>query len=308
LSPSPSCPVCGAKGSQLWAQAKDWEYRTSDETFHYYKCGDCGCLLIHPVPLKRLREIYPSNYYSFSGGKTSLVEEVKRRLDRAWLKRLASLVPGEGPLAALDIGGGTGWMLDELKAVEPRLTRTQVVDLDPAAAKEAKRKGHAYFNGPVETFKTQDKFHLILMINLIEHVKDPVAVLKKVRGLLAPGGVAFLKTPNIDSWDARLFRHRHWGGYHCPRHWVLFDAPSFRRALDKAGLKEHSLAYTQGAPFWALSVLIAWLGEAGLRRRGKEPLFRHALYAPLAAAFAALDLARGLFFKTSQMMITVKGR
>ena len=31
-----------------------------------------------------------------------------------------------------------------------------------------------------------------------------------------------MKTPNVEGLDAKLLRHRNWGGYHAPRHWVLF--------------------------------------------------------------------------------------
>ena len=61
---------------------------------------------------------------------------------------------------------------------------------------------------------------------------DPVLTLARIRDWLAPGGLLALETPNLDSWDARLFCARWWGGYHFPRHWVLFDPQSIRVALD----------------------------------------------------------------------------
>jgi len=42
-------------------------------------------------------------------------------------------------------------------------------------------------------------------------------------------GALVVETPNLDSWDARLFKETWWGGYHIPRHWTLFDANSLRR-------------------------------------------------------------------------------
>jgi len=41
-------------------------------------------------------------------------------------------------------------------------------------------------------------------------VRDPVAVLQKMSGMLAPDGLILIKTPNYDSLDARIFRHRNW--------------------------------------------------------------------------------------------------
>ena len=44
-------------------------------------------------------------------------------------------------------------------------------------------------------------------------------------------------TDNTGSLDFRIARRRHWGGYHFPRHWYLFDAPSLRLLAGAAGLR-----------------------------------------------------------------------
>lgn len=301
----PSCPICGPARLSPWAQARDLEYFTTPDTFQYLKCASCGSLLIHPVPFRQLSLIYPGNYYSFTGGKASLVEKVKQALDRRSLGRLLEKIPGKS-MDVLDVGGGTGWMLDLLKSADPRVSFTQVVDMDPKAGKRAKAKGHAYYQGPIESFKTGRKFHLVLLFNLIEHVKDPVGVLKKIERLLAPGGLLLVKTPNIDSLDARLFRRLNWGGYHCPRHWVLFNEAGFRKAAGKTRLKISSLAYTQGAPFWAQSVMMLLFRWRLIRYSRQKPLVCHPFFPLLAALFAGFDFLRGLFFKTSQMMVLLK--
>lgn len=302
---APACPICGSRKTYPWAQATDLEYFTTDQVFDYLRCDDCGTLFIQPVPAKELARIYPSNYYSFQEGNSSLVERVKQALDRRMFRRLLRSLPGER-LDVLDVGGGTGWMLDLVRQSDPRVAFTQVVDMDAKAKKRAVAKGHAYFQGTIERFSGPRKFHLVLMINLIEHVQDPVKVLQKVQKLLAPGGLLLIKTPNTDSWDARLFRRSNWGGYHCPRHWVLFDESSFKKALSRTRLELSSLTYTQGAPFWAQSVMMA-LRRMGLVSYAKEkPLVYHSLFGPLAALFAAFDILRGILFKTSQMFIVLK--
>jgi SAM-dependent methyltransferase len=303
--PPKSCLACGAPDPVFWAHATDVEYRTTDETFTYYRCRACSVLFIDPVPRQRLREIYPANYYSFAPGRRSLVQGFKDWLDRRLFRRLLKQLPGTA-LRVLDIGGGAGQQLDEIKALDRRVVLTQVVDIDPAATTQATRKGHAAFCGPVEQFETDTRFDLVLLLNLIEHVDDPAAVLTRVRGLLSANSVALVKTPNHDSLDARLFRHRHWGGYHCPRHWVLFDREGFLRLAARAGLAVKEFAYTQGAPFWTVSVL------AALARRGwvsitlQHPAMQHPLYSLLAAGFAALDMMRRLLgARTSQMFVVL---
>jgi SAM-dependent methyltransferase len=305
MSTPPHCLVCGSDRADFWARAGDEEYHTTDESFAFYRCRDCRVLFIDPVPADRLAEIYPANYYSFAARKRSLVGAVKDALDRRLFRRLLRQLPGAS-LRVLDVGGGTGVQLDQVRRADRRVTFTQVVDLDRAALEQAAAGGHATWHGPVEGFEPDGPFDLVLLLNLIEHVRDPGAILAKVRALLAPGGLVLLKTPNTDSLDAQLFRHANWGGYHCPRHWVLFDRTSFTRLAEAKGLCVREFAYTQGAPFWAQSVLFA-LARRGLASVTRQrPAMYHPLFPVLAACFAGLDLARArLGARTSQMFLVL---
>lgn len=312
-----TCLACGGARTSFWARAHDVEYHTSSDEFTFMRCEACGVLFIDPVPADRLREIYPSNYYSYAPGGQSLVHRIKGWLDRRFFRKILGRIGGKGAggggsvagggLRVLDIGGGAGWELSALRASDPRVKDTVVVDLDPGAAEVAQRNGHRYFCGPVEDFTSDEKFDLVMMLNLIEHVRDPGAVLRKVASILAPGGVVLVKTPNHDAWDARVFKDQSWAGYHCPRHWVLFTRESFTTLARQAGLQVKEVAYTQGAPFWTASVL-AWLAARGLVRVSRErPVFFHPLFGLLAAGFAALDFVRRPFAKTSQMFFVLGG-
>ena len=300
----PSCLSCGSPDAEVWATAKDLEYKTSDDAFTLLRCHACGVLFIDPVPRDRLAEIYPHNYYSFVEQKSGLVNSVKEFLDGRFFGKILRSLPGK-TLNALDVGGGAGWQLNVLRKVEPRIAFTQVVDIDPNAAALAGSNGHEYFCGPIEDFQTDKKFDLILLLNLIEHVENPRAVLGKIRELLSPTGCILIKTPNYDSLDARKFRNANWGGYHCPRHWVIFTRPSFTDLTLRAGLKVRSCSFTQGAPFWTTSVLF-WLDKKGIVSVTRSrPAMSHPLFAPLAALFAAFDFARKPFSKTSQMFFVL---
>jgi 2-polyprenyl-3-methyl-5-hydroxy-6-metoxy-1,4-benzoquinol methylase len=305
VSASPSCLVCAATSSEHWATAHDVEYATTADEFAYRRCRACGVLFIDPVPEARLSEIYPTNYYSYAAPGSSPVHAIKTLLDRRFFRAILQQIGGES-VAVLDVGGGAGWELRALRESEPRVVRTQVVDLDPGAQRLAEANGHRYFCGRIEDFETDEQFELIVLLNLIEHVKDPRLVMSKVRKLLAPGGLVLVKTPNWQALDARLFRHASWAGLHCPRHWVLFTRESFATLARDVGLGMRSASYTQGAPFWAASSL-AWLAARGLVRVSRErPVVYHPLFGLLAAAFAALDYMRRPFAKTSQMFFVLE--
>lgn len=295
-----NCLACGSDRVREWARARDVEYLTVPDTFAFVRCNACDALSLVDPPVHRLDEIYPPTYYSFGAGGTGVVSSVKDWLDRRWFRGVTRRLAGAN-LSALDVGGGAGHQLATLRRADRRVTRTTIVDLDGGAETAARAAGHEYVRTRFEDAAVRGPFDIVLLLNLIEHVADPLSVLRRARDLLAPGGVILVKTPNIESLDARLFRHRNWGGYHCPRHWVLFSASSFLRLVERAGLRVRRWSYTQGAPFWTVSVL-AWLSDRGLARVTRErPAWRHPLYAPLAAAFAALDFLRRPFSRLSQM-------
>jgi hypothetical protein len=132
-------------------------------------------------------------------------------------------------------------------------------------------------------------------------------VLIKIEKLLNPGGVVIIKTPNIESLDARLYKKSFWGGLHCPRHWVLFSENSFKTALEGSGLAIDKLKYTQGAPFWAISIMVKLKKWGKVKITKDKPMAYHPLMPFLHIMFAGIDFIRGgLGAKTSQMFIYLK--
>jgi 2-polyprenyl-3-methyl-5-hydroxy-6-metoxy-1,4-benzoquinol methylase len=300
------CPICKSITLVLWAKATDAEYcTTADELFSFYQCRDCLTLVLHPIPNDRLNVIYPKNYYSYAQSPRSIVQRIKLGLDKRWFRKVTWDLQGTD-LSALDIGGGAGLQLNVLRSADNRFNNTVVVDIDSTAEEEARRNHHSYFCGGIENYTTEKKYDVILMLNLIEHVESPVDMLKKAASLLSPQGKILLKTPNTDSLDARLFRHHNWGGYHCPRHWVLFTKESLERAIHSAGLNAYSITYTQGAPFWAVSVLFALKRLGLVSITAQRPAAYHPMLGLLTGAFAGFDFIRRYFSKTSQMFAVIK--
>lgn len=296
------CPVCKQSNISTWSVAKDYEYFTVKDEFTYYKCEDCGSVFIQPIPSDQLAKIYPANYYSFSNKSKNIVFQLKEWLDKQFFKKILHQIKNQ-EINVLDVGGGTGWILSTLKKIDKRISYTHIVDIDANAKSVAEKNGHTYFEGTIEKFNTDKQFHLILMLNLIEHVADPLAVLQKIQTMLSPGGIIVIKTPNTESWDARLYKRSYWGGLHCPRHWVLFSEKSFKILLHSTALEIKKLRYTQGAPFWAFSIIASLHRSKIITVSSKKPIIYHPLYAPVSAVFAVFDFIRRPFAKTSQMFV-----
>ena len=299
------CPVCQSIDTSAWSTAKDYEYHSTEKSYTYYHCHHCETIYIDPIPLDELKTIYPPNYYSFVEGGKNWAFHIKEWLDKKMFQKLLRQIKGD-TINVLDVGGGTGWLLNLLKKIDSRINITQVVDIDAGAKQQAESRGHLYFEGRMEEFKSDKQFHLILMLNLIEHVSDPVAVIHNATQVFAPGGIMLIKTPNTKSWDARVFKNTYWGGLHCPRHWIIFSKKSFRLLVEKTKLSVSALHYTQGGPFWAFSIIVYLSRKKILKVSRERPVIFHPLFPLISSLFAAFDFIRRPFARTSQLFITLK--
>jgi len=302
-----ACPVCGSQVTDFFARARDVEYLTTDEQYEYRFCRDCHCVFLLRPPSDQLSVIYPANYYSYrrETGETSLADKIKERLDRRLFNSLLNKLPGES-LSVLDVGGGSGWLLTLMRHICPRITETHEVDIDDTARDAAEKSGHVFHCCRVEKFSSDRQFDLILMLNLIEHVPDPAAVLTTMHKLLSPQGLLLIKTPNHDTLDRRLFRNHNWGGFHCPRHFVLFDKDSLIQLGTQCGLACRSAKYTQGAPQWTTSALGYLYLRGWIRISRQKPMYLHPLYSACNMLFAAFDFLRLPFSKTAQMIVVFR--
>lgn len=300
----PQCPICNAVTTNKYATATDVEYFTTTKWFDFFECSNCDILFIHPMPVTELNSIYPPNYYSFTPMNKSIAFRIKDFIDAIFYRKILKQIPGN-KLRALDIGGGTGTLLDSLVKADARIGFTQVVDIDSNAQLTAEAKGHQYYCGTIESFTDAEPYDVILMLNLIEHVANPAEVLTKAASLLNTNGIIIIKTPNYKSLDAALFKNSYWGGLHCPRHWVLFTKNSFQNLAAASGLQTHHFAYTQGAPFWSFSIL-HWLHKRKIIKADKDhPIIYHPLFFVISMAAATFDFIRKPFAPLSQMFFVL---
>jgi SAM-dependent methyltransferase len=75
------------------------------------------------------------------------------------------------------------------------------VDANPEAFEHARlryrRQNLSFERGLVETYGSPATFDAVVFLQTIEHVQDPEAVLRHFQGLLRPGGVVYVTTPNL---------------------------------------------------------------------------------------------------------------
>ena len=251
-----NCCLCERDDAEKIGAGEDFEYRTSLDEFSAMRCRNCDLVFLNPRPaLSEFERIYPPDYHAFefSEKEFGFVFNVRRRLEARRLLNWCKDLPDDA--CVIDIGCGDGFHLELLKDFGVKTWQLEGVDADERAASMAEKKNLKIHCGTLETLRLpKDFYDLALLIQTVEHVADPVQLIRDARSILKPGGRVVIVTDNTDSLDFRLSKRRHWGGYHFPRHWNLFNPKTMRRLAEKTEMEVENLT-TQVSPVnWVYSI------------------------------------------------------
>jgi len=237
------------------ARGRDYEYATVDDEFTFVRCRACGHVYLDPRPSSEdLGIIYPSNYYALSGPSNPLVARLQRHWEGGKVRLYRDAI-GSGRRRILDIGCGNGRFLEILREHGDPAWELVGVDFDERAVSQCRNAGFEAYAVRVEDYTAErETFDGIVMLQLIEHVEDPVAVATRAFELLKPGGCFIVETPNLAGLDYRLFQGQSWGHYHFPRHWNLFSTASLHRMLTDRGFEIERTDYLISTSAWTISL------------------------------------------------------
>jgi len=237
------------------------------------QCRECGYGWTYP-PLEeaKIGEYYPSAYL---GDTARMIEEFQAgrlQKSRSWRKetekaRLIQKFVSGGRI--LDVGCADARFLLALN--EQRWARTGVEFSEPTVQLVSRAFPQlCLIPGDIYSERlAPGSFDVICFWHVLEHLPAPGRVLGRVRELLRPGGLVFISLPNLDSFQARLFR-RFWYGFDdVPRHLHHFSPRSLQRILSAADLEflQGPLSFSGIVNFHALKYsLINW-SEGRFRSR-----------------------------------------
>lgn len=290
-------------GSSLIATAKDFEYGTCINEFLFFEAKPSGLVYLSNRPVaESLNVIYPSTYepYRFESFP-GLLRRARDWVQRGKVRVVRRLAPSAADI--LDVGCGSGSLLRLLRAYGSPEWRLHANEMHKPSLSRLATEGFDVHAGPVQNIAGEGRFDVIILNQVLEHFADVHSLLATCHRLLKEGGHLLIETPSTSGLDFRLFRGRHWGGYHCPRHFYLFDERSLTKLLEVNGLKVCEAAYLASPAFWTQS-LHHWASETMFR-----PLahWLHLRNLPLTALVTLIDLLRAkLGLKTSNMRLVAR--
>ncbi|MBI3967946.1 MAG: class I SAM-dependent methyltransferase [Chloroflexi bacterium] len=230
-----ACVLCGHDDADLVYEAPD-RLHGSPGRFRLVRCRTCTLLYLNPRPTRAaIGAYYPADYEPHRRHPDEMPP--KERLDwrfAIW-KRATAVERYSRRGRLLDVGCGSG---DFLYGMRRRGWRTVGVELSPSTAEYARtRLALDVRTGELHEAKLRAaSFDAVTLWDVIEHVHDPVGVLRQIRELLGPDGVLAMSTPDTSSLDSALLG-RYWAGLDVPRHLYIFDRTTLATVLARAGLE-----------------------------------------------------------------------
>jgi SAM-dependent methyltransferase len=287
-----SCPACGSSDKKPWLRKE-----IAGVKFNLDKCCACGTGYVNPQPsAESLKSFYAcrghgsKSLISFDKVMASEVEFPNSTIDAQRMVTYAKglLGPGkEGKAKALDIGSGYGFF--SKAALEQGF---QVIAVNPASAENRIFKQLNGFE-PIPLFFEEvdfdtEKFDLVILSQVLEHLLDPFQVLVKVRKLINPEGVIAIAVPNVDAILIKILGSRS-SFLGLPEHIIHFSRHGLSSILQRSGFDVNLHRYISRIPYYSISNR---LNIHGRSRKLVNYFVRVSQWAPL---FISNWLGLGLF-------------
>jgi SAM-dependent methyltransferase len=275
LDPPAGCPCCRAGDLKALNVLSNRRGRNAPAArLVATGCRRCGIVFAHPLPtLERVDAVHAagSEPWEERPDEHALKREDRMGGEHERYRRELELLAGRlggapgGGRRVLDFGCGEGAWLDvlddagwETEGLEPGTERRAVTALRHTV---------------IDAVPAEARYDLILLNQVLERLRDPVATLRELRAAARPGARLYASTPNL----SRLAEHGGLGHLTSGVHVMSFTAAGLRSVLGLAGwtadgpLEDHGWDALDARPGMRLRML-AVAGEPVTPLAGSEPL------------------------------------
>jgi 2-polyprenyl-3-methyl-5-hydroxy-6-metoxy-1,4-benzoquinol methylase len=231
---SVNCYLCGASEGRILVD---------DPPFQVKECQNCGLGYTTPrVQADRIHEIYESDKYFASDSAETFgyndydrdVEAYIRTFRRksAWILKHAK----QPPARVLEVGAAGGAFL---KVMQDQGYEVHGTEVSPHMVQAARRRfgfSHLHEGRLLDVDLKDNSFDIVALFDVIEHLPDPIAELKRCFSLLTGNGVLVLQTQDLGSRTRKLLGAR-WQHFKQLEHIYHFNHETLRSLLSRAGFE-----------------------------------------------------------------------
>lgn len=252
----PACHLCGGPSRPFFAVEPSRYSFSTNVRPTIIRCTGCGLAWVNP----RLAEVAPAQAEAAAAQERRVEGPPESERERAH-DVLTRIERHERPGHLLDIGCGYGYLLQlatergwQAVGVNPNAREAQYARAEMGVAVPARIVEEAGF--------PDASFDVVSLVEVLEHLADPVSVLSQANRVLRPGGLLYLQTPDLDCVEARLLKRR-WVMLYVNSHWFFYSDRPLRQLLQRTGFRvvERPL-WARGRHVWGVPLKFA-LGLLG---------------------------------------------
>jgi len=246
-------PLCNICGAEIAPNTPLYTIDRFMRPFDVHQCPVCGFIFMYPAPdAGQLAAIYSEDYYTAhpEEKRYTYLDERKnpaghRAVNTARMARALRAVRKtfrDDPVNFLDVGCSFGALVQEAGALGCRACG---IDISQYAAEHARRQGLDVRQASPEAIPdfglAPAGFHIVSMIEVIEHLPDPRAALTEIARVMAPGGLLIIQTANMDGRQAKKAGPAY--HYFLPGHLSYFSRKTLTRLLRECGYQNTQAFY-----------------------------------------------------------------
>lgn len=222
---SQACYIC---------DSHDWNIINNIDRYGFYYptgvCSECGNIQQTEYYKEDVLTDFYSNFYRKIYGNQPPLDlyAAQKRRGLSIYKFVSSVV---NPKTVLEVGVGSGGILSVFHDND---CKTIGLDYDEEYLSIARKNNLNVFNGSIEKLNRNDKFDLIILSHVLEHIVDPLPFLKKLSEHLTENGTIYIEVPSLNQvctidydYDLMLY----WQNAHT----IHFTILSLRLLLKRAG-------------------------------------------------------------------------
>lgn len=173
------------------------------------------------------------------------------------VKAIRELMDHNSINSILDFGCGNGEMLEVFR----QNFEIEIMGLEPEniARVQAEKRGFKVLNSISEFEKNSQKFDLITLFHVVEHLYEPSEILNELRNILSTDGILLIETPNsqdalITVYESDAFRNFTYWSHHP----YLYSNKSLEILLNSAGFE---ILFNTGVQRYSLDNHLYWLSK-----------------------------------------------
>jgi 2-polyprenyl-3-methyl-5-hydroxy-6-metoxy-1,4-benzoquinol methylase len=266
------CPVCHQSAATRLMNIDEVTLATRTTVdWPIVRCGNCNLVYVASrIAQSETSEIYHDHAYEFQrSGRTDAVVDGRPHGARVISELGKHVAPGR----LIDIGCGTGEFMRQAQAAG---WQAEGVELAPHLSEVARQRGLKVTTGTLEDANLPDGvFDAATLLDVVEHLEDPLATLAEINRILRPGGALVMETPNWNSVYRRLLG-RWWAALQPRLHLLYLDPASAADILSRAGFTPVETT-TEIVALFSAEARARGLGPSYFSHVARQTVVRHLL-------------------------------